>query len=396
MGMPCRQRMWGLVAWTRPVSGEKCGQTDPHLDADNARLQRCVENHDAASPTKMPEIVPVAWEVGTPLSAKSRAPLRRAAEILLQGGLVAIPTETVYGLAAVATDAAAVARIFAAKGRPASNPLIVHVSGVDMLKPLVAAWPEEAQRVTTHHWPGPLTVVVPASEAVPDVVRAGGTTVALRSPEHPVTAALLEVLGKPLAAPSANRSGLISPTTAAHVAASLGDAVDLILDGGTCDCGIESTVLDLSAEVPRVLRPGPIDRRRLEASLNHSIEGPESPSSAVARSPGLLPRHYAPKAELELATDGRERVEALLAAGKHVGWLTRGTAAGADTAASVPKGRLHHLSLPDDPVGYARLLYASLHTLDSLGVEAIVVDRPPSEESWHAIHDRLARASYRE
>jgi L-threonylcarbamoyladenylate synthase len=344
----------------------------------------------------MPEIVPVAWEAGTPLSAESRATLRRAADILLRGGLVAIPTETVYGLAAVATDAAAVARIFAAKGRPASNPLIVHVSGVDMLRPLVATWPEEAERVTAHHWPGPLTVVVPASDAVPDVVRAGGTTVALRSPEHPVTASLLAILGKPLAAPSANRSGLISPTTAAHVAASLGDAVDLILDGGTCDCGIESTVLDLSGAVPRVLRPGPLDRQTLEVSLHGSIEGPEATSSTVARSPGLLPRHYAPKAELELATDGRERVHTLLAADKRVGWITRGAVATTATAASASKGQLHHLSLPDDPAGYARHLYASLHALDDLGVEAIVVDRPPGDEAWHAVQDRLTRASYRE
>lgn len=344
----------------------------------------------------MPEIVPVAWQAGAPLPPQSLASVQRAADILRQGGLVAIPTETVYGLAAVATDAAAVARIYAAKGRPAFNPLIVHVAGIEMARPLVAEWPELAAHAAASHWPGPLTVVVPASAEVPEIVRAGGTTVALRSPEHPVTATLLQLLGKPLAAPSANRSGMLSPTTAAHVAASLGDAVDLILDGGTCDRGIESTVLDLSPPRPRLLRPGPLDRATLEASLNCPIAGPEATATDSLRSPGLLPKHYAPNAALELADDGRERVRDLLEAGQLVGWITHLPQADSLKASTARAERLHRLQLPDDPAGYARELYASLHRLDAIGVGTIVVDTPPSDEAWQAVHDRLLRASYRE
>jgi L-threonylcarbamoyladenylate synthase len=215
----------------------------------------------------MPEILPVAWRPGRPLPPESIAAVGRAAAMLAGGGIVAIPTETVYGLAAVATNADAVARIFSAKGRPATNPLIVHVADVKAARPLETSWPDTARRLAADHWPGPLTMVLPASPAVPDTVRAGGPTVALRCPEHPVTASLLRILGRPLAAPSANRSGCISPTTASHVAAGLGDEVDLILDGGSCDRGIESTVVDLARETPRVLRPGPISAAGLEASL---------------------------------------------------------------------------------------------------------------------------------
>ncbi len=352
------------------------------------------KTHDAASPTTMPEIVPVAWQAGAPLPPESLAILHRAADILHQGGLVAIPTETVYGLAAVATDAAAVARIYAAKGRPAFNPLIVHVEGIEMASPLVAEWPELAAHAAARHWPGPLTIVVPASAEVPEIVRAGGTTVALRSPEHQVTATLLKLLGKPLAAPSANRSGMLSPTTAAHVAASLGDAVDLILDGGTCDCGIESTVLDLSTPRPRLLRPGPLDRVTLEASLTCQIAGPETATTSSLLSPGLLPKHYAPNAALELASGGRDRVRDLLQAGHRVGWITHRHQANNLNTGTMPAERLHRLQLPDDPAGYARELYASLHRLDEIGVDAIVVDTPPSDEAWQAVHDRLRRASY--
>ncbi len=343
----------------------------------------------------MSEILPVAWQAGCPLPPESVAAVERAAAVLADGGLVAIPTETVYGLAAVATDADAVARIFTAKGRPPSNPLIVHVADPAAARPLVTSWPAAASRAAARHWPGPLTIVLPASPLVPESVRAGGPTVALRCPLHPVAARLLRILGRPLAAPSANRSGAISPTTAAHVAASLGDAVDLILDGGSCDRGIESTVVDLSADPPRILRPGPIPRSLLETSLGCRVAGPGGEATA-GRSPGLLPKHYAPDADLEVVTASRERVCERLAEGKRVGWLTCG---GPTTAAPSHAGdadQLHQIDLPGHPDGYARSLYAALHRLDAAGVDCIIAACPPHDEAWQAVHDRLTRASHRD
>lgn len=343
----------------------------------------------------MPEILPVAWQSDAPLPAASLDALQRAVDVLRGGGLVAIPTETVYGLAAVAIDPDAVARIFTAKGRPSSNPLIVHVADADAAEPLVAAWPETAAQAATRHWPGPLTMVLPASTVVPAVVRAGGPTVAVRCPAHPITANLLRLLGQPLAAPSANRSGMISPTTAAHVAASLGEAVDLILDGGTCDCGIESTVLDLSVSPPRILRPGPIDRSTLELSLSCPVEGPGSDANVAGRSPGLLPRHYAPRATLHVLHDGQQFVRERLEQGERVGWITRGKLANTGSTTFASK-RLQHINLPNDPAGYAHALYATLHRLDDAGADAIVVEAPPSGDAWQAVTDRLTRASKRD
>jgi L-threonylcarbamoyladenylate synthase len=341
----------------------------------------------------MPEILPVAWRPGRPLPPASVAAIERAAAMLAGGGLVAIPTETVYGLAAVATDADAVARIFAAKGRPATNPLIVHLADVEAARPLVTRWPDTARLLAADHWPGPLTMVLPASPAVPSEVRAGGPTVALRCPEHPVTARLLHILGRPLAAPSANRSGCVSPTTASHVAASLGDAVELILDGGSCDRGIESTVVDLTGEAPQVLRPGPISAAVLAASLGCRVEGPEA-APAAGRSPGLLPKHYAPSAPLEVVANGRERVRERLQQGEQVGWITCGSGANEARVASSESGRLQCIDLSSAPVVYARGLYAALHSLDAAGVDRIIVECPPEGESWRAIHDRLTRASH--
>lgn len=343
----------------------------------------------------MPEILPVAWLAEAPLPNASLDALQRAADVLRGGGLVAIPTETVYGLAAVATDPDAVARIFTAKGRPSSNPLIVHVANAEAAEPLVASWPETAARAAARHWPGPLTMVLPAAAVVPAVVRAGGPTVAVRCPAHPVTASLLRLLGKPLAAPSANRSGMISPTTAAHVAASLGEAVDLILDGGTCDCGIESTVLDLSVSPPQILRPGPIDRVTIEQSLACGVAGPGSDADAAGRSPGLLPRHYAPRAILHVLCDSHQLVRERLEQGKRVGWITRGEPA-TTCSMTLDSEVLQHVDLPSDPAGYARELYATLHRLDDAGADAIIVEAPPSDDAWQAVTDRLTRASQKD
>src|SRR3954471_20812316 len=227
------------------------------------------------------------------------AVIEEAAAIITRGGLVAFPTETVYGLGADATNAAAVAGIFSAKGRPSYNPLIVHVADVTSASQYVTSWPDAAQTLVHRFWPGPLTIVLPKSARIPDIVTAGLPTVGIRIPNHPVALALIRAAGVPLAAPSANRSMHVSPTLGEHVAASLGAAPDLILDAGPVSVGIESTVLDLSTGVPTVLRPGMIsidDLRqvlgRVEVASGHAAEGAARPS------PGMMDRHYSPAARL--------------------------------------------------------------------------------------------------
>jgi L-threonylcarbamoyladenylate synthase len=333
--------------------------------------------------------------------------IARAAEILRSGGLVAFPTETVYGLGANALDAAAVDRIYAAKGRPLFNPLIVHVADADHVRDVAAEWPDKAERLARAFWPGPLTLVVPKRREVPSSVTAGLDTVAVRVPSHPVARALLMAARIPVAAPSANRSTEVSPTTGAHVEKSLGDAVDLILDAGPTLVGIESTVVDLTFDPPAVLRPGIITREDLarvigeigQAKLIVGIiprqPAEESPTSAEVgdaprRSPGMLNRHYAPRASLVLV-DG-ERVSRLIAekarAGKNVGavLIAPGTA---------PSAARRTIELGDDPTRYAAGLYAALHDLDDDGVDVIVVERPPNRPEWYAVLDRLARGAHR-
>ncbi len=315
--------------------------------------------------------------------------LSHAAQVLRRGGLVAFPTETVYGLGAHALDPTAVARIFAAKGRPANNPLIVHIASREQAEELTGPWPAEAEQLTRRFWPGPLTLVLPKRLGVPDIVTAGAATVAVRVPAHPIALALLRAAGLPIAAPSANRSNHLSPTIAAHVRASLGDAVDIILDGGPTSGGLESTVLDLSRRPPRLLRPGLVPPSSIETLI-----GPvEQPSLSLADttplpSPGTQPRHYAPRAAMECRRQGsRERVEALAAGGVQVGWLALGAPTG-DWPAQVKL-----VAMPTDSADYAAKLYAALHELDDAGVERIVVDLPPDEERWLAVRDRLRRGS---
>src|SRR5437763_8542920 len=235
------------------------------------------------------------------LTADSAA-IASAADVLRSGGLVAFPTETVYGLGANALDADAVGRIFAAKGRPAANPIIVHVADAAGVGAVVADWPDAAARLAERFWPGPLTLVLPKRDAVPDVVTAGGPTVAVRVPAHPVAHALLRAAGVPVAAPSANRSSELSPTTAGHVLHGLGGRIDLILDAGPCPGGIESTVLDVTNDPPRLLRPGLVTPAQIEAVIG-PIQRFGEPAGSVLRSPGLLAKHYAPRAPLELAGD---------------------------------------------------------------------------------------------
>ena len=304
-----------------------------------------------------------------PVEAAGAESIRAAAALLRAGGLVAFPTETVYGLGANALDPEAVARIYAAKGRPPANPVIVHVLGADAARYLVAGWPARAARLAEAFWPGPLTLVLAKSHLVPEIVTAGGPTVALRSPAHPVARALLEACGLPLAAPSANRSGMLSPTTAAHVEASLGDRVPLILDGGPCAGGIESTVLDLTGPAPRVLRPGLVGVAELAAVLGEAV-GLGGAGAGALMSPGLLASHYAPRTPLILAHSESELAARL---------------------AEFPGAVAYRL--PPDPAAAAARLYADLHALDTGGFARIVVRAPPDAAGWAAVRDRLKRAA---
>ncbi len=331
------------------------------------------------------------------LKVDPRAPdervLARAAELLRSGGLVAFPTETVYGLGALALDGQAVSRIFAAKGRPADNPVIVHVADVAAARGLAASWPAAAETLAQAFWPGPLTLVVERAPQVPAIVTAGGATVALRCPAHPVALALLRAVGAPIAAPSANRSTRLSPTTAAHVLKQLAGRVPLVLDGGPADGGLESTVVDVSVEPPRVLRPGLIGATALESALGRplaGVSGRGGPALAPAKSPGQMAIHYAPVVPLELADDATRRVAELLDQGRHVGWLSLGESGPA------VRGTLERTDLRRDAAAYAAELYAALHRLEDAGVERIVVSRPPTAPEWQAVHDRLNRGAARE
>jgi len=345
----------------------------------------------------LPEILPVPWPAGLPAPpTHTEEAIVRAAQLLADGGLVAIPTETVYGLAANALDADAIDRVFAAKGRPAGNPLIVHVSDITMARTLAAEWPTTAERIVSSLWPGPVTVIVPRSPRIPSAVTAGGPTVALRCPEHPLARRLITTLGRPLAAPSANRSTQLSPTTAGHVLDSLGNRIDLILDGGPCGRGIESTVVDCTTDPPCILRPGPISRAELEAVFGGAVvaapPGNVDAETMPARSPGQLARHYAPKTPLELSAAAAERVATLLEAGKRIAWLTVATDAPQVRQLAASRDLLV-VPMPADPAAFAASLYAMLHAVDRRGLDAIIVDTPPDTDAWRAVADRLRRAA---
>jgi L-threonylcarbamoyladenylate synthase len=309
-----------------------------------------------------------------------------AAAVLRAGGLVAFPTETVYGLGADALDPAAVRRIYEAKGRPAFNPIIVHVAGEEHARRLTRRWPAAATRLAHRFWPGPLTIVLPKDVSVPDIVTAGLDAVGIRVPAHPVALALIRAADLPVAAPSANRFTQVSPTTAEHVAHSLGDRLDILLDGGSARVGIESTVVDLTGE-PRLLRPGMIPVAALEAVIGPLAPGvPEPAGNAPRLSPGQVERHYAPRAALELLS--REQLESAARSGiaGSVGVLVY-------SDVRLPQGTVS-VRLPDDADGYARGLYAALHQLDHAGCERILVELPPDTPEWHAVHDRLRRAAH--
>lgn len=320
---------------------------------------------------------------------KNDAPIQAAAACLRRGELVVFPTETVYGLGANALDPSAVEKIFALKGRPACNPLIVHLAEPAQARRWVREWPQSAEALAAAFWPGPLTLVLPKTDDIPPQVTAGGPTVALRVPAHPVALALLRAAQVPVAAPSANRSGEISPTRAEHVLRSLGERiveVAMILDAGPTQVGLESTVVSLVGE-PRLLRPGQLSVQQIEAVLGRPLEPPDDVAESVSLpSPGLLRRHYSPRTRMELvnAADPAELADRA-AKGERLGLLTQ-------SDAPVPSAVMVQ-RMPGSAVAYAARLYDVLHTLDTLGLDRIIVDLPPTGSDWQAIHDRLARAA---
>ncbi|HTW83032.1 MAG TPA: L-threonylcarbamoyladenylate synthase [Candidatus Sulfotelmatobacter sp.] len=298
------------------------------------------------------------------------AVVERAVAVLRAGGVVALPTETVYGLAADVANPAAIARVYAVKGRPADHPLIVHAHDLAALDGYVAETTPALRALAARFWPGPLTAVVRRGPRTPLTVTGGQETVAVRIPAHPVTRAILQRFGGAVGAPSANRFGHVSPTTAAHVRADLGDAVDLIVDGGSAAVGVESTIVDLTADVPAVLRAGAITPTQLGSALGRPVV---TRVGGSVRTPGNLPSHYAPRARLVLvAPDARV----------------------AEAAARAAAGeRVAVLELPGDAAAAARTLYATLRALDVDGYDTIVATLPPDVEENAAVRDRLVRAA---
>jgi L-threonylcarbamoyladenylate synthase len=311
-------------------------------------------------------------------------------ECLRAGEPVALPTETVYGLAANAFDPGSVRRIYEIKGRPAHNPIIVHVASLAMARTCVRHWPEEAGRLASGFWPGPLTLVLPRAASMPDVVTAGGDTVGVRWPSHPFIQAVIRECGFPLAAPSANLSSRVSPTTAEHVRRQLGGRVRLIVDGGPCQVGLESTVLDVTAQPPRILRPGMIREEALLSVIGALAVGDHGQQS-VLRSPGQLQRHYSPRAKLRLFSwTSDDELQRLLNQNGVV----------PATCRVIAHSRIPSVEpfagvsvMPHDPEAFARALYAELHRCDEQGAQVIVVEAVPGGDAWQAISDRLRRAA---
>lgn len=316
----------------------------------------------------------------------------RAAELLRSGQLVALPTETVYGLAANAWNPDAVRRIYQVKARPPENPVIVHVAGMELARRCVSIWPPLADKMAAAFWPGPLTLVLPRSEEIPPIVTAGGATVGVRWPSHPFIQAVIGACGFPLAAPSANRASQLSPTNAQHVWKSLGAKIPLIIDGGQSQVGIESSVLDLSCSPPRLLRPGMIHAESLMAVIGGGNLEVGAGLTGTLRSPGLLPRHYSPRAKLVV-----------------LGWTDEADLAARVSGFHFPRQKIHVVAhtriplrekfgrvavIPHDAQSYARAIYAELHQCDEAGAGLIVAEAVPEGLEWQGIADRLMRAAH--
>ncbi len=304
------------------------------------------------------------------IAQPTAANIAAAAEAIQNGELVCMPTETVYGIAADATNPEAVEKVFTAKDRPADNPLIIHISDFVQLEDVVREWPNAAEILANRFWPGPLTLVLKKSPMIPDAATGGLDTVAVRMPDHPVALELIEACGVPLAAPSANRFMHLSPTRADHVDPQIAARVAMILDGGPCKVGLESTVVDVSTHPPRILRPGGVSRGDIQAALGRPLG--QMPPNGLRKSPGLYTRHYAPKAELILV-DEVPNGEPGLVFGN-----------------AKSEGQIR---MPDNPGAFAAALYAALYRIDETGVEKIYIQTPPDDPAWEAVHDRLRRAA---
>jgi L-threonylcarbamoyladenylate synthase len=292
--------------------------------------------------------------------------IRAASQALLAGELVGMPTETVYGLAAVATNPAAIERVFRVKGRPSDNPLIVHLADVERVPQVATGISREAEQLAAAFWPGPITLVLLKNSVIPDSVTAGRPTVAVRVPSHPVALALLRATDRPLAAPSANLFTSLSPTRAEHIDPEIGDQLAMILDGGPCEIGLESTVVDCTGS-PVILRPGRIRQEEIEAVLGHHVPFAE----AKGKAPGQYPRHYAPRTPLMLVTKLRPQ----------------------DAGLTFGPANEGQIQMPADPDRFAARLYAALHELDQLGASRVYVEKPPLDPQWNAVWDRLRKAS---
>jgi L-threonylcarbamoyladenylate synthase len=301
--------------------------------------------------------------------------IHKAAQLLRSGELVVFPTETVYGLGANALDAAAVRKIYALKGRPATSPLIVHVASVAEARELAAEWPEDAERLAHEFWPGPLTIVVPKKTVIPGEVTAGLATVGLRLPRHSVALALLREAGVPVAAPSANRFTQLSPTTAQHVREAFGDETPFLLDGGPCEVGLESTVIAVTPDGLEVLRPG---MAFVDEAARAAWAAAEQAGEAAHRSPGQHKKHYSPRTRVVLVNRGHLPKQGR---GAYL-WFAYNAAAA------------WQLRMPEQPEAYAAKLYSVLHDLDREGYDWIAVELPPHAAEWAAIRDRLTRAAY--
>ena len=304
------------------------------------------------------------------LTAPTPNALHEAAEEIRAGGVVVMPTETVYGLACDALNPQAVRKVFEIKGRPSDNPLIVHVLSIEQAKSLTTSWNDAAEKLAQAFWPGPLTLVLPKAAHVPSVTTSGLSTVAIRMPRHHVCRALLEACGTPLAAPSANVFMGLSPTRADHIDPEILVEVPIILDGGPCEIGLESTVLDLSGENPRVLRPGAITRAEVQAVLGRPLG--DAPPGDVRRSPGMYSRHYAPRAVVKIVDEA-----------------PKGEAGLVFTDAA-HEGQVR---MPRNPAAYGSGLYSALRRLDQAGHEVIYVEAPPTTPEWEAVNDRIRKAS---
>ncbi|MCH7904637.1 MAG: threonylcarbamoyl-AMP synthase [Armatimonadetes bacterium] len=296
--------------------------------------------------------------------------IKEAARVLREGGLVVIPTETVYGLACDALNVEAVRKVYEVKGRPTENPLIVHIADFDSLGDVAESWPDACERLAERFWPGPLTLVLPRKATVPKETTGGLDTIAVRVPQHPVALDFIREVGGPIAAPSANPFMGLSPTSADAIDPQIGEGAEMVLDGGRCDVGLESTVVDLSGDHPRVLRPGGVTRAQVQAVVGGPLG--HHPPPNVKASPGMYPRHYAPQAKLILVT---------AVADGQVGLKLQGEPCSGQ------------IRMPLDPRAYAANLYAALRSLDQDGVREIAVEMPPESPDWEAVLDRLKKAA---